>query len=371
MKTSRLVLSLLAAFGAAAFVQGQPAPSAKTPVDLAAESFFKLTDDRTAKPDEARFAKIIGSGIEFLMTTPEHKRSPDVVFALAMYGLTMTDPKLAPYRIAYAGKLSAAIVDFRYKPELSPAAKTACAALDAGVRDYEARMQLNRETLRALREKIDELAPLADSNRYLAEREGSYVELVMKSQGPAAGERHLKKLADHRDSAVALMARENLNIIEVSKTPYQLKFTAFDGKECDFEKLRGKMVAVLFWNSAEETSAKSLAALKAAHTKYAANGFEVISVSLDKAEDREAVKKFLADKKVAWPTHFDGTGVKNEWVAKLNVHAAPQLALFDQKGMLLTNNARFDRLDEDLKKLLNVKEADKNWTPESTGKKRI
>ena len=77
-----------------------------------------------------------------------------------------------------------------------------------------------------------------------------------------------------------------------------------------------------------------------------------------------------ADKKLTWPTHFDGAGGKNEWVAKLNVNATPQLALFDQKGMLMTNNARLERLDDDLKKLLGVKDPAPTEAAPTGGKRR-
>ena len=357
MKTWRCFCSALAALGVTAFVHSQPAqPAQKSPADLASDEFFTLRDNRAAAPNEARFDQVIKLGIAFLETYPEHARAPVVVAALATFGATMPDPKLASHRIAYMGRLNSAIIDFRYKADLSPAALTAAAALDAAARDYEVRVDFSRENLQGLREKIDALTPLPGSGRFLVDRERSFVEILTKGMSPSAGERQLRKLTQHPDPGVAAMARDDLNIVEVRKAPYELKFTALDGKECDVAQLRGKVVALVFWSTANEASTKSLAAVKAVHADYRKQGFEVVGVSFDKAEHRERLEKFVADNKVTWPMHFDGKEAQNEWAAKLNVRRVPTVVLFNQKGYLVANNVRAERLEGEVKNLLGIKD---------------
>ena len=357
MKTWRCFCSALFALGVTAFVHGQPEqPAQKSAADLASDEFFKLRESRAAAPNEARFDQVIKMGIAFLEAYPEHARAPVVVAALATFGATMPDPKLASHRIAYMGRLNSAIIDFRYKADLSPAALTAAAALDAAARDYEVRVDFSRENLQGLREKIDALTPLPGSGRFLVDRERSFVEILTKGMSPSAGERQLRKLTQHPDPGVAAMARDDLNIVEVRKAPYELKFTALDGKECDVAQLRGKVVALVFWSTANEASTKSLAAVKAVHADYRKQGFEVVGVSFDKAEQRDQLVKFVADNKVTWPVHFDGKEEQNEWAAKLNVRRVPSLVLFNQKGFLVANNLRADRLEGEVKKLLGIKD---------------
>lgn len=328
----------------------------KSPADVAADSFFKVLGDRRAALDEARFDKIIKSGVAFVIESPTHARVPAVVTGLTTFHMTMTDPKLAPYRAAYLGRLNAAIFELRYKPDLPAETKTAVAALDAAASDSETREKFNRDTLRTLREKIDTLTRQPGSGRFLVERERSYVEILTKGLNPAAGEAQLRKLASHPDKDVAAMAQEELNLAEVRKAPYEMKFTALDGKECDVAKMRGKVVAVLFLSAKDEASLKALTTIKGVHTQYKKQGFETVAISYDKEADREAVAKFVKDNKVPWPVHFDGKGSENAFGSKLNVRRTPTVALFDQKGILLTHSIRPDRLEGEVKKLLGVKD---------------
>jgi peroxiredoxin len=190
--------------------------------------------------------------------------------------------------------------------------------------------------------------------RFLQEHEASYVE-VLERINPAAAEAHLQKLAGHSDRGIAGMARDELNVLEVRKAPYALKFTALDGKECDFAQLRGKVVALVFWATTNQTSTRELLALKATYTELKKRGFEIVTVSYDKPEQRDAVAKFVKDNKVTWPVYFDGTADKNEFGEKLNVRRLPAVALFDKKGILAGTGLRANDVRGGVAQLLGVK----------------
>ena len=150
----------------------------------------------------------------------------------------------------------------------------------------------------------------------------------------AKAEEFLKKLLAHKDKGVAGMARSELNLVEVKKVPFELTFTAFDGKPLDFAQLRGKVVALYFWSSPNKGSLGSIDPLKQVYSDYRKKGFEVVTVSFDKEEDRGKVAAAIKDNRIAWPVHFDGKGAKTEFAAKLGINDVPRLLVLDQKGML-------------------------------------
>ena len=341
----------------------------KSPADLAAEEFFKLRDDRAAKLDDERFKKLIALGFAFIEQNPAHARTAAVVNGLASFSDTITDKAMAAHRSNYRGVLKFAIIDERDKDGLTPEARTAVAAVEAAAQDYETRDVFNKDNLDTLREKIDRLTPMPGSGRFLVDREKSYVEILTKGVNATVGERHLRKLIAHADKGVATWARTDLNLVEVRKAPYELKFTALDGKECDVSTMRGKAVALVFFSSGHEASVKGLTAVKDVQANYKRE-LQVVAVSFDKAEDREKVEAVVKANKLAWPVHFDGKEAANDWAPKLNITRVPAIALFDQKGILMTNNLRADRLEGALKQLFNIKDAPPQEAAGGGGKKR-
>jgi peroxiredoxin len=299
------------------------APPPKTPADLAFDEFNKVRTG-PAKKDQAQFQKVIALGTGFLEKNPTHGRVNDVVNSLAFYPNTI-DKKEAAQRTSYLSFLKLEVTNLRFKEGISDPAKAAMAAVDAAIADFEVRDAFNRDNLANFREKVDALAETPGSGRFLVERERSYVHILTLGTSLARAEEHLKKMVDHKDKGVAAMARTELNLVEMKKAPFELKFTGFDGKEVDVAQLRGKVVAIYFWSSTNKGSLGNIENLKNGYSTYRKKGFEVVTVSLDKAEDREKVAAAIKENKIAWPVHFDGKGTKNETLAKLNVTGLPTL----------------------------------------------
>lgn len=374
MKKSLLTLTVISSFwlgGAASAVAQAPkagdakAAPAKSPADLAYEEFNKQRNDPGAK-DQARFQKVIAAGVSYLIAYPTHGQVNTVVTNLAFYP-TAIDRKQAAMRSSFLANLRLEAVNAKYKEGVTDATKAALAGLEAAISDFEVRENTNRETLAALREKIDAAADTPGAGRFLAERERSYVHLLALSPGGSANaERQLTQLLNHKEKAVKDMAREELNIFEVKKAPYELKFTGIDGKEVDFAQLRGKVVALYFWNSTNKGSVDRFESLKQIHSDYRKKGFEVVTVSYDKEEDREKLMKSVKENRISFPVYFDGKQAKNAFSPKLNVYSVPRLYVFDQKGILQTTiqGSPVGRLQPDLpqnqldamvKKLLGIK----------------
>lgn len=362
MKIRFVVIGLISSLTLCGVVQAQApkggdkkaAPTAqKSPADLAADEFYKVRNQQGAKQDQAQFAKVIAAGIAYLQQYPTQNRAADIVRDLGNYATEkLRDKATAPMRPVYVTQLQYEALNARYKEGLSEEAKAAIAALAASAADAEARDMANRQNLEALREKIDALAQVPGSARFLVARERSYFEILSFSNA-GKGEEHLKSLLTHAQKPVADMARQELDLLEIRKQPYALKFTALDGKEVDFAQLRGKIVALYFWSTTNGGSTRNFETLKQVSSDYKGKPFALVTVSHDKPEDRAKLEKFVKENKINWPVYYDGKGNKTEFASKLMVSGVPRLVLFDQDGMLLSNNLPVNQLEPALKKLLN------------------
>lgn len=305
---------------------------AKSAADLSFEAFNRERGAAGAR-DQARFQKVIAAGMDYLAKHPTHGRVGEVLLGLAFYGGGIPKEQAA-LQTSYVSLLKLELANLRYKDGVSDATKAALAALDASIADFEVRTAFSRDNLTNFREKLDALEETPGAARFQADRERSYGHVVTLGSAPARGEEHFRRLLEHKEKAVKDMAREELNFYEARKEPFALKFTGLDGKETDLSQLRGKVVALYFWSTTSKSSTDRFDALKQVYSDYRRRGFEVVTVSLDKAEDRAKVEQFVKAQRIAFPVHFDGQGTRNAFAPKFNVTGAPRLLVFDQKGML-------------------------------------
>lgn len=121
--------------------------------------------------------------------------------------------------------------------------------------------------------------------------------------------------------------------------PLDIRFTALDGREVDLARLKGKVVLIEFWSTSCGPCIAELPATKAAYEQYQKRGFEIIGISLD---DKESVlRRFIADKKLPWPQHFDGKGWENQFAIRYGIFGIPTMWLVDKQGNLRDTEARF------------------------------
>ena len=88
--------------------------------------------------------------------------------------------------------------------------------------------------------------------------------------------------------------------------PMQISGTLLDGKPFDQKSLAGKVVLVDFWATWCGPCVAEIPNVLEQYEKYHAQGFEVVGISLD--QDREALEKFVEERKIPWPILFEEIG---------------------------------------------------------------
>ena len=132
--------------------------------------------------------------------------------------------------------------------------------------------------------------------------------------------------------------------------PVEIRFTALDGQEVDLANLKGKVVLVNFWSTTCGPCLAELPALKAAYERWHPQGFEIVGIALD---DKEGpLRRFIKEKGLAWPQHFDGKGWGSQFAMKYGVFSIPTMWLVDRQGNLRDVNAR-GNLEDRIQALLN------------------
>ncbi|OXU14622.1 TlpA family protein disulfide reductase [Sedimentisphaera salicampi] len=128
-----------------------------------------------------------------------------------------------------------------------------------------------------------------------------------------------------------------------------MELETLEGKEISLSDYKGDVVLVDFWATWCGPCVEEVPHLKDIYEKYSGEGFEILAISLDKSE--EDLKKFVEDKQIKWPQHFDGKGWDNEYVKKYNIRGIPTMWLVDKEGRLADMNAR-EGLERKIKELM-------------------
>jgi thiol-disulfide isomerase/thioredoxin len=203
--------------------------------------------------------------------------------------------------------------------------------------------------------------PASDRRKFV---EQTYLDALMKTDAVAAEALLRQRVSDaETNAAIKEMAAGKLRIVEMSRAPLELTFTATDGREVDLAKLRGKVVLIDFWATWCVPCIKEMPNVRAAYKKYHDRGFEVVGISFDKApgptprameKTAAQVNEFAMKNDMPWPHHYDGKYWDNEFGRRFAIHEIPAVFLIGKDGRLITTEAHGEKLDREVKRALGL-----------------
>jgi thiol-disulfide isomerase/thioredoxin len=217
----------------------------------------------------------------------------------------------------------------------------------------EANPEILKANLAGVTGSLDDYARRFPQSPWLFFVEKEYVGVLLK-RDPAAAEAKLRELASNANPKTVEMAEGMLREVEAGRKPFDLAFTAVDGREVDVAKLRGKVVLIDFWATWCEPCKEELPNVKAVYEKYHDKGFDVVGISLDGDKAREKLIDFCRDHGMPWPQYYDGKAWANDVAVKYAISSIPATFLLGRDGRIVSTEARGDRLEPEVRRQLGL-----------------
>jgi thiol-disulfide isomerase/thioredoxin len=166
-------------------------------------------------------------------------------------------------------------------------------------------------------------------------------------------------------SGSAFQIEKSTQTVEETKPAANLvagkKALEFEAQRTDNEAVKfpvaykGKLVMLDFWATWCPPCRAEIPGLVSTYKKYHDKGFDVLGISLDKANEGEKLAKFTQEYKMPWPQVYDG----KYWTAKVavqyNIDSIPAAFLVDgDTGMIVASGGdlRGESLDSTIESAL-------------------
>lgn len=205
-------------------------------------------------------------------------------------------------------------------------------------------------SLQPLRAELDRFAQAYPNHRQLGlARLG--LARALGASDPEGARSLIRLVASGPDPAAAKAAGTMEKILDLTRKPIEMKFTAIDGRKVDLAALRGKVVLIDFWATWCAPCMARVGEMIELDRKHRAQGLVIIGISLD--QKKQALEETLRNKGIGWPQYFDGRGFENEISSAYGIDGIPRLWLVNKRGLVVNTQAESsDDLASEIEKLL-------------------
>jgi len=138
-----------------------------------------------------------------------------------------------------------------------------------------------------------------------------------------------------------------LEKVQIGKEAPDFTLTSIDGQEVSLKSLRGNYLLIDFWASWCGPCRQENPNVKAAYNKFHKQGFDVLSVSVDR--DENAWRKAVEEDEMIWTQLHDSKKISGEVYGVMGI---PHTLLLDKDGIIIAKNIRGHEIHKKLEEVL-------------------